>query len=159
MTIEDGWGYGTIYQRASDRRWVAAVCLPRRREGEPRRRKTFTALDRETVEAKLAAYRADNPSHGVSDGGATRAERMERAKALGTHTSQEWWAHVRAVLCTCEYCGDDLGYRRDMTQDHRTPVCRGGSDAIDNLAVACARCNMEKNIMTEDEYAQWKADR
>jgi 5-methylcytosine-specific restriction endonuclease McrA len=46
-----------------------------------------------------------------------------------------------------------------MEQDHIIPVCRGGSDAIDNLALACRSCNQEKHRMTGDEFRAWKASR
>lgn len=148
------YGYGTIYQRESDKRWVAAVDLPRAK-GEKRQRKTFTGRDRETVELKLAAYRADNPP---TEHLGSRVANMERARSLGTHTPREWWLYVRSVKAVCEYCRKDTTVW-NLQQDHRIPVSRGGSDAIDNLAVACRACNYEKGTMTADEYAEWKAAR
>jgi len=42
----------------------------------------------------------------------------------------------------CEYChsSERLSASR-FTVDHITPKSLGGSDAIDNLALACRRCN------------------
>jgi 5-methylcytosine-specific restriction endonuclease McrA len=45
----------------------------------------------------------------------------------------------------------------NLEKDHMIPVSRGGSDAIDNIAVACTECNAEKRQMTADEYRDWKA--
>lgn len=36
--------------------------------------------------------------------------------------------------------------------DHLTPVSRGGSDAIGNLVLACARCNSVKAAQTVEEF-------
>jgi hypothetical protein len=36
--------------------------------------------------------------------------------------------------------------------DHVIPRCRGGSDDIDNLVLACAWCNLRKGAMTGDEW-------
>ena len=53
----------------------------------------------------------------------------------------------------CAYCG----LTRNLTLDHRTPICRGGSDALRNLALACYACNKQKGPMTEAEWVRWMA--
>jgi hypothetical protein len=45
---------------------------------------------------------------------------------------------------TCEYCGRSAPTVQ-LHVDHRTPVSRGGSDAVDNLTTACADCNLGKS--------------
>jgi 5-methylcytosine-specific restriction endonuclease McrA len=151
-----GYGYGSVYQRSSDNRWVAAGDV-RVAAGEPRRRVVFTSMDREEAALKLAAYRADNPGF-ESEVPGERRDKMLHARSLGTHTQREWWGLIRSVKCVCAYCGVKTTVQ-NMTQDHIVPVCRGGSDAVDNLAVACASCNFEKGRMTGDEYRAWKAAR
>lgn len=44
----------------------------------------------------------------------------------------------------CHLCGGPLAARRDRTLDHRLPRSRGGSDALDNLALAHPECNQQK---------------
>lgn len=47
----------------------------------------------------------------------------------------------------CRYCGRQVTLAdgpRQATIDHVVPRSRGGSDKLDNLALACARCNNEK---------------
>lgn len=151
-----GYGYGSVYQRSSDNRWIAA-CNVRKPGGGPRRRVCFTATTRDEAASKLAAYRADNPGY-ESEIPGERAVKLLHARAIGTHTPKEWWTLVRSVKCVCAYCGVKTTLF-NMEQDHIIPVCRGGSDAIDNLAVACRECNQEKARMTADEYAQWRASR
>lgn len=151
------YGYGTVYQR-KDGKWTAAVDMPRRR-GETRRRKTFSGLTRELVEARLAAFRIDNPP--IEHPG--RATLLEAARKLGTHTEGEWWALVRRVERRCYYCGikttvhADRAHPSHLGQDHKIPLSRGGSDAIDNIAVACSGCNSDKGTMTEAEFIAWRA--
>jgi len=154
-------GQGSIYEDRAAGRWVACVDLPRQRHA-PRRRRRFIAKSREAVEAKLATFLEEHPP----------TERLGRptyvaqARTLGTHTESEWWALVRSVKKVCHYCGittdavwTDPSDPIHTQKDHRIPVSRGGSDAIDNIVVSCRGCNGEKGDMTADEYLAWKATR
>lgn len=40
--------------------------------------------------------------------------------------------------------GDDGRARGEATLEHVWPQTQGGTDAVDNIAVACGRCNREK---------------
>jgi 5-methylcytosine-specific restriction endonuclease McrA len=71
-------------------------------------------------------------------------------RAPGFYTSDE----VRLVYDTqrgrCAYCGRCLaaGYH----VDHMTPVSRGGSNWLANIAVACQECNNAKFTKTAAQY-------
>lgn len=58
----------------------------------------------------------------------------------------------------CHYCGKPLadsvgGYNEDgISLDHIMPQALGGSDSIDNLVLACRRCNLEKRTKHYQEY-------
>ena len=39
--------------------------------------------------------------------------------------------------------------------DHMIPRCKGGSDDIENLALACIWCNMAKGCSDVDKFIQW----
>lgn len=59
----------------------------------------------------------------------------------------DWYA-VRWVVLerdqfTCRYCGQFAPNVR-LEVDHITPVCEGGTDALDNLVTACGACNRGK---------------
>jgi 5-methylcytosine-specific restriction endonuclease McrA len=43
--------------------------------------------------------------------------------------------------------------------DHLTPVSRGGGNELENLALACGPCNMDKRDRTFDEYVDLLAQR
>ena len=54
----------------------------------------------------------------------------------------------------CWYCGDGLlGKERHV--DHILAKSRGGEDSIDNLALACKRCNMAKYADELDSFLNW----
>lgn len=154
MVLAEGYGYGSIYHREKDNRWVGAVVIPTAR-GEKRRRKVLYGKTRAEVEAKIADHRAQNPAPEHLG----KAVYLERARAQGRHTHREWWALVRSVGCTCEYCGERIPNGVNPSKDHRVPLSRGGSDAIENIAVSCWPCNQDKGTMTADEYAEWKSSR
>ena len=74
-----------------------------------------------------------------------RAERMLRARAIASHSAEEW-ADLKARFAIdgkflCVVCGDR---RWHVDKDHIVPVYLGGSDGIDNLQPVCARCNAAK---------------
>ena len=59
----------------------------------------------------------------------------------------------RAVLRAsdrCTYCGNPD--RFEFTVDHRLPRSRGGDNSMENLCVACFRCNCAKDDMTDVEF-------
>ena len=50
----------------------------------------------------------------------------------------------------CAYCGMELN--GSYTIDHKIPLSRGGCNKIENLALACRKCNCKKNDKTDYEY-------
>ena len=63
-------------------------------------------------------------------------------------TAAQWTALVEAHRGRCAYCG----LLRPLHADHRVPLERGGRGDIANILPACARCNLRKHLMTEDEF-------
>jgi HNH endonuclease len=47
----------------------------------------------------------------------------------------------------CRYCASTT----DLTVDHVVPRCQAGSDSLDNLVVACRRCNGRKGGRTPQQ--------
>ncbi len=43
--------------------------------------------------------------------------------------------------------------------DHIVPVCKGGADDIDNLALVCESCNWSKGGMDLSDYLHYNANR
>jgi len=47
----------------------------------------------------------------------------------------------------------NTGYAKTPYQvEHAQPVSRGGTDAPDNLRLACEECNRHKGMLTEAEF-------
>lgn len=62
---------------------------------------------------------------------------------------------LRVYGYTCTYCGW-WGVESDFTTDHAIPRILGGSDAWQNLRLACTGCNAQKGIKTEMDYRIWR---
>lgn len=53
----------------------------------------------------------------------------------------------------CALCGKPIEFKH-MTIDHKTPLSRGGTNALDNLQPACRVCNFMKQDMLMDELVE-----
>jgi 5-methylcytosine-specific restriction endonuclease McrA len=72
-----------------------------------------------------------------------------RAVSAGDHfTFQEWEKLLHEHGSRCAYCGSTVR----IEADHRTPLCRGGSNEISNILPACRHCNRRKHRKTEEEF-------
>jgi len=72
-----------------------------------------------------------------------------RAAGADTHfTLGEWLALLAQYDERCGYCGA----RGRIEADHRVPLCRGGTNSIDNILPACIHCNRRKHRKTEAEF-------
>jgi hypothetical protein len=68
--------------------------------------------------------------------------------------SKSNWQKIRRKVFArdgevCRYCGREDGV---FHIDHIIPRSRGGLDEMQNLTVACAKCNISKNARTPDEW-------
>ena len=52
----------------------------------------------------------------------------------------------------CAYCGAE---KVPLQIEHMIPKSKGGTDRIDNLAIACVKCNLEKSNMMPKEYIEY----
>jgi hypothetical protein len=52
----------------------------------------------------------------------------------------------------CSYCGAE---NVPLQIEHIIPKSKGGTDRIDNLAIACVKCNQEKSNMMPKEYIEY----
>ncbi len=74
-----------------------------------------------------------------------RRRRLEAARALGTHTIEEWQALCVEFDYRCVRCGASC---EKIHKDHVLPLYQGGSDSVDNLQPLCRRCNCAKGPET-----------
>lgn len=54
---------------------------------------------------------------------------------------------------TCYLCNNPVVFGKDHIE-HKTPICRGGTNEYNNLEVSCVSCNLSKQSMTTEEYKQ-----
>ena len=53
----------------------------------------------------------------------------------------------------CVYCDDDLS-DSEIHMDHVIPESKGGATTYNNLQVTCRKCNLDKGVLSEDEFTQ-----
>lgn len=84
---------------------------------------------------------------------------VERKRAADRERQRQYratdWRRLREAVFArdgfrCVYCGCDI--EGEPHCDHVIPFSRGGGNTLDNLATACARCNIEKGDRTPDEW-------
>ena len=152
-----------------------------RAEGIRAANRAWYAANRETVKARRSAYReangdairardrerqrqeyADDPKKFNDYMKAWRAQNPEKARAYvrisgikrraaaadAHFTTDEWFALVEEYVGRCGYCGA----QGPLEAEHRTPLCRGGSNTIENIIPACGHCNRRKYKRTEAEF-------
>lgn len=144
-------GSGSLFERKG--RWAFVVELPP--EDGARRRRTFYGPTADAAEAKARAEFPDlRPPSLDRPRPRNWAERKALAKSQGgTHSRQQWWFKVRRAEWRCYYCGVDTRLPGvTLNKDHMTPICRGGSDALDNVVPSCRACNVAKGTRTVEEY-------
>lgn len=69
--------------------------------------------------------------------------RARKANADGTFTAADIRTQYESQRGKCWYCGKKVGDKYEV--DHRIPLSRGGSNAPENLVIACRHCNRSKH--------------
>lgn len=75
--------------------------------------------------------------------------------AGGSHTHEELRRVFEIQQGHCFYCYCELMFNGDPAEvhrDHFIPVALGGGDGIDNIVLACSRCNHDKGIQPGPMY-------
>ena len=63
--------------------------------------------------------------------------------AKGTHTREDILRQYDSQRGLCWWCGKSVG--EVWHADHLIPLSRGGSNAPENIVIACRHCNQSKN--------------
>ena len=142
-------------RREYGRDWIkrnpekAREAMRRWRQRHPAEHAAQTRWYYERHKERLAAYFAQyrREHRDVRQGiGARRHARKFRAP--GSHTTVEWIWLLQLWNWRCVYYGET----GPLQPDHRVPLARGGSNAIDNILPACRSCNQRKGLLSEDEF-------
>lgn len=107
--------------------------------------KAYHAAHRAEKAARHRAWQLANPER-IALLGARR--RANLRKVGGSHTTAEWLEKCALLGNVCFYCGE----AKPLTRDHKTPLCRGGTNDIENIVPACQTCNSAKTYRTAKEY-------
>lgn len=110
------------------------------------RERAYREANREQACAATKRYRAKHPER-------VRALRYTRKGAPGSHTAEDLIGMYDSQGGLCAYCESPMFDK--WTVEHMTPVCRGGTNDWDNIALACGWCNSSKNDKTPEEYMEW----
>lgn len=74
---------------------------------------------------------------------------FKRTNGTGINT-QQWEDIIQRYNYRCAYCGVHevvlITLGETMTQDHVTPISRGGKHSPNNIAPACVSCNTKKGV-------------
>jgi len=117
------------------------------------RSRTWRSANPDILKVSFAKYSADPRTKQMRVHYMARY-RARKIGALGTHTLTEWLDKIALLGGCCIYCGrDDL----TLTEDHKVPLSRGGSDDITNIVPACRPCNSRKHTRTAHEYLEVRA--
>ena len=82
--------------------------------------------------------------HKVQYFGRAYAYRARKANApINDFTAAQWREMQGAYDHRCAYCGKRA--KGKLTQDHITPLSKGGSHTVSNIVPACRSCNSQKH--------------
>jgi hypothetical protein len=98
----------------------------------------YTATHRQQINARTRTYRATNRER---DQSYQRTRRARKRGAEATLTLAQWDAIKALFGYRCAYCGQRP---QKLTQDHITPIARGGAHTAANVIPACGSCNSRK---------------
>ena len=111
-------------------------------EAHPGYKRLWYETHKEAVRLRQRAYALAHPDIVKATRKATDARlRAQKYGALATLTLAQWKAIVAGYKNRCAYCGVKP---KKPTQDHVTPLSRGGHHIAENVVPACLPCNQHK---------------
>ena len=102
---------------------------------------SYRAEHKDKIGARDAKYRVEHPEW------KTASQRKRRAAKRGASIcdlTRVQWDGIKALYNhRCIYCGTAS---RSLTQDHITPLSKGGNHTVTNVVPACRSCNASKSV-------------
>jgi 5-methylcytosine-specific restriction endonuclease McrA len=109
-------------------------------ESEQARQADWRDENRPRLKAYNKTYRLEHPEETRAKYARRRARK--RNAPVSDFTAQQWIEMQAAYDHRCVYC--DKRCKGRLTQDHITPLSKGGSHTASNIVPACSLCNSRK---------------
>jgi len=141
------------YNRVKNTPEYQEKSLTYRRMTKERRRqydKEYSKNNRDKKAATALAWAKANPEKRRDIVFAYDAKRRTNKRAGDSPGEVLQWRKAQKKVCywcSCK-CGDNYHV------DHYTPLSKGGTHTVDNLVIACPRCNLTKSAKDPYEFAQ-----
>jgi 5-methylcytosine-specific restriction endonuclease McrA len=114
------------------------------REANPERVReynaTYSATHRESERQRARRRYQENPEPFYAKNARRRARKLNAP--MNDLTASQWNEIKAAYNFCCAYCGRKM---KRLTQDHITPLTKGGSNTASNIVPACRSCNSKKH--------------
>jgi 5-methylcytosine-specific restriction endonuclease McrA len=136
---EKARAYSAAHRKENKIRWKAWKA--RNIEKERERVRLAQRNRAPQVKAALQAWRKANPDKARLQVEKRRARKHNAP--VNDLTLQQWQGIQAAHKHCCAYCGKQC--KGKLTQDHVTPLSKGGSHTMQNVVPACASCNSRKS--------------
>ncbi len=107
---------------------------------------TRSHLWRQSHQAQVQEYRK---THREQDRAYVHKRRAHKMSQGGSYTTQDIERKFRAQKKKCYYCHKPLSHYHI---EHVVPLSRGGSNAPDNVVLACPSCNNSKHARLPHEW-------
>lgn len=143
---------------ASSRRWYWATVESRRkhsvayywrtREAQLTKARKYRLANSATINAKIRQWAKANPDKIRAHSHRRRARVLN---AQGSHTGADIELQFRTQKGCCWHCGVQL-HDNEWHVDHLVPLSRGGSNAPENIVIACPACNLSKGAKLPQEW-------
>lgn len=99
---------------------------------------------RASLKRKASNSRSKKSEKGKASSVTNCAKRraLKNGSAICDFTAAQWKALQEQCGHRCAYCSKHAKGR--LTQDHITPISRGGNHTLSNIVPACSKCNQRK---------------
>lgn len=118
----------------------------------------LTRLTKEERKQNTQKYRDNNRKWWRFLHRINQFNRKNQLKLTSDNTVTKEFIEYIYSIENCYYCKDfiDKKYR---TLEHKLPLNRGGQHTVDNITMACLKCNCTKRDMTEIEFNKYKINK
>lgn len=118
-------------------------------EHDKQRHRNYYQKHKEEINAKAIA-RSKTPEGKRQVKRMNHLRRIRKINSIGSFSPLDLKKLEEFTSLKCEYCGIDVSAKHHL--DHITPISRGGTGWINNIAITCVSCNSSKHNKILEEY-------